>query len=75
MLGSPFYIFMLRQFFLTLPMELEEAALIDGASRLRVWWTIILPLSKPAIATVAIFSLHVRLERLHRPPDLSQRPG
>ncbi len=55
-LGSPFYIFMLRQFFLTLPMELEEAALIDGASRLRVWWTIILPLSKPAIATVAIFS-------------------
>ncbi|MBM4457923.1 MAG: carbohydrate ABC transporter permease [Chloroflexi bacterium] len=56
MLGSPFYIFMLRQFFLTLPMELEEAALIDGASRLRVWWTIIMPLSKPAIATVAIFS-------------------
>lgn len=56
MLGSPFYIFMLRQFFLTLPMELEEAALIDGASRLRVWWTIILPLSKPAIATVAIFA-------------------
>jgi ABC-type glycerol-3-phosphate transport system permease component len=56
LLGSPFYIFMLRQFFLTLPMELEEAALIDGASRLRVWWTIILPLSKPAIATVAIFS-------------------
>jgi len=54
--GSPFYIFMLRQFFLTLPMELEEAALIDGASRLRVWWTIILPLSKPAIATVAIFA-------------------
>jgi ABC-type glycerol-3-phosphate transport system permease component len=56
LLGSPFYIFMLRQFFLTLPMELEEAALIDGASRLRTWWTIIMPLSKPAIATVAIFS-------------------
>jgi len=56
LLGSPFYIFMLRQFFLTLPMELEEAALIDGAGRLRTWWTIIMPLSKPAIATVAIFS-------------------
>jgi multiple sugar transport system permease protein len=56
LLGTPFYIFMLRQFFMTLPMELEEAALIDGASRLRTWWTIILPLSKPAIATVAIFS-------------------
>ena len=56
LLGSPFYIFMLRQFFLTLPMELEEAALIDGAGRLRIWWTILMPLSKPAIATVAIFS-------------------
>ena len=55
-LGSPFYIFMLRQFFLTIPMELEEAAIIDGASRLRVWWTIIMPLAKPALATVAIFS-------------------
>ena len=56
MLGTPFYIFMLRQFFLTIPMELEEAAIIDGASRLRIWWTIILPLAKPALATVAIFS-------------------
>ncbi len=56
MLGTPFYIFMLRQFFLTIPMELEEAAIIDGATRLRIWWTIILPLAKPALATVAIFS-------------------
>jgi len=56
MLGTPFYIFMLRQFFLTIPMELEEAAIIDGASRLRIWWTIVLPLAKPALATVAIFS-------------------
>lgn len=55
-LGTPFYIFMLRQFFLTIPMELEEAAIIDGASRLRIYWTIVLPLAKPALATVAIFS-------------------
>ncbi len=56
LLGSPFYIFMLRQFFMTIPMELEEAAIVDGANRLNIWWTIILPLAKPALATVAIFS-------------------
>ena len=54
--GAPFYIFLLRQFFLTLPLELDEAAAIDGASRMRVFWTVIIPLSKPAIATVAVFS-------------------
>ncbi len=54
--GAPFYIFLLRQFFLTLPLELDEAAAIDGASRMRVFWTIVMPLSKPAIATVAVFS-------------------
>lgn len=56
LMGTPFHIFMLRQFFMTIPMELEEAALIDGASRLRTFWTIVLPLSGPALATVAIFS-------------------
>ncbi|MCY3906353.1 MAG: carbohydrate ABC transporter permease [Anaerolineaceae bacterium] len=54
--GAPFYIFLLRQFFLTLPLELDEAAAIDGASRMRVFWTVVIPLSKPAIATVAVFS-------------------
>lgn len=47
--------FMLRQFFLTIPRELEDAALIDGCSRFRIYWEIILPLSKPAIATLATF--------------------
>jgi multiple sugar transport system permease protein len=56
LLGSPFYIFMLRQFFMTIPIELEEAALMDGASRMRIWVTIIMPLAKPALATVAIFA-------------------
>jgi ABC-type glycerol-3-phosphate transport system permease component len=54
--GSPFYIFLLRQFFLTLPPELEDAARVDGANTLQTIWHIILPASRPAMATVAIFS-------------------
>ena len=54
--GSPFYIFLLRQFFLTIPRDSEEAALIDGASRLRIWWSIVLPQARPAVATVLIFT-------------------
>jgi multiple sugar transport system permease protein len=54
---TPLYIFLMRQFFKGIPMELEEAALIDGASRLRIFLQIILPLSKPVLATVAVFAL------------------
>ena len=54
--GSPFYIFLMRQFFLTLPVELEDAARVDGANTLQIIWHVILPISKPALATVAIFS-------------------
>lgn len=54
--GSPFYIFLLRQFFLTLPPELEDAARVDGANALQILWHIILPISRPALATVAIFT-------------------
>jgi multiple sugar transport system permease protein len=54
--GSPFFIFLLRQFFLTLPPELEDAARVDGANILQILWHVILPISKPALATVAIFS-------------------
>src|SRR5215213_5140076 len=54
--GSAFYIFLLRQFMRGIPMELSEAAYIDGASHLRIWWSIIVPLSRPALATVAIFT-------------------
>lgn len=54
--GSPFYIFLLRQFFLSIPKEADEAALIDGASRFRIFWRIILPQSKPVLATVVIFT-------------------
>ena len=53
--GVPFFIFLLRQFFLSLPRELDDAAIIDGCSEFGVLWRIILPLSKPALATVALF--------------------
>lgn len=54
--GNAFYIFLMRQFFLTIPVELEEAARIDGCSTWRIFWQIILPLSKPVLVTVAVFS-------------------
>ncbi len=53
---APLYVFLMRQFFKGIPIELEEAALIDGASRLEILFRVILPLSKPVIATVAVFS-------------------
>lgn len=48
--------FLMRQFFLTIPKDLEEAALMDGCSRLRILWRIFVPLSMPAVATLGIFS-------------------
>ncbi|MEU2084310.1 carbohydrate ABC transporter permease [Streptomyces albus] len=55
-LVTPFAVFLLRQFFLSLPRELEEAAWLDGCSRLRVLFTIVLPLSRPALSTVAVLT-------------------
>ena len=57
-LASAFGIFFLRQFFLTIPRELEEAAIVDGAGLWRVLLVIILPLSKPALASLAIFTFN-----------------
>jgi ABC-type glycerol-3-phosphate transport system permease component len=54
--GSAFYIFLLRQFFMTIPRDFEEAARIDGANTWQILTRIVLPLSKPALATVAIFT-------------------
>jgi len=54
--GSAFSIFLLRQFFRTLPFELSEAAKIDGASEWRIFRDVIIPLSKPAMAVVALFA-------------------
>lgn len=54
--GSAFYIFLLRQFFLTLPNELDDAAKIDGANLFNIYARIIMPLAKPALASVAVFA-------------------
>ena len=51
---NAFGIFLLRQFYLAVPRELEEAALIDGAGYFRIWWSIILPLSRPILSALAI---------------------
>lgn len=48
--------FLMRQFFLTIPREIEEAAVLDGAGRMRLLWSIFLPLSRPALAILAVFS-------------------
>ncbi len=52
---SAFSVFLLRQFFRSLPLEMDEAARIDGATSFRIWWQIVLPLSGPALAALAIF--------------------
>ncbi len=56
-LAGAFGIFLMRQFFLSLPVELEDAARLDGCNRLQVFTQIVLPLAKPALATLAIFTL------------------
>jgi len=55
---NAFYVFLLRQFFRTIPMDLSEAAKIDGASELRIWWQVVMPLSRPALAAVTIFAFN-----------------
>lgn len=54
--GGAFATFFFRQFFLGIPREVEEAAVVDGASRWRVYWSIVLPMSRPAIATMGILT-------------------
>lgn len=57
---SPWYVFMIRTFFNSLPYEICESAMIDGANEYRIFFTIVLPLSKPVIATVALFILLIK---------------
>lgn len=58
-LGGPFTIFVFRQFFMTLPLDLDEAARIDGAGPLLIYWKIIVPLSRPAFAALGIFTFFI----------------
>jgi len=55
--SSGFFIFLLRQFFLRIPQDIEDAAMLDGANRIQVLWQIILPLSRPALAVVALTNM------------------
>jgi ABC-type glycerol-3-phosphate transport system permease component len=54
--ASPLFVFMFRQFFANIPVDLEDAAIVDGCGYGRIFWRIFLPLSKPVLATVAIFT-------------------
>jgi multiple sugar transport system permease protein len=60
-------IYLLRQFFLTIPIALEEAALIDGASRLQILWEILLPLARPALITLGLFTFIGEWNDLFKP--------
>jgi multiple sugar transport system permease protein len=65
--ASPFYIFLLRQFFLGLPRELFDAAKVDGASYPRMWWSVALPLTRAALIVVFIFELKAAWTDLVKP--------
>jgi multiple sugar transport system permease protein len=65
--ASPFYIFLLRQFFLGLPRELFDAARVDGAGYLRMWWSVALPLTRAALLVVFVFELKAAWTDLVKP--------
>ncbi len=73
-LASPFAIFVFRQFFITVPKELDEAARIDGAGYYRIFWTVMLPLSGPAIATVFILTFLAEWSNLLKPLVFTSSP-
>ena len=72
--GSAFNIFLLRQFFMTIPEELSDAARIDGCSEFEIFWRIILPLSKPALIVVALFTFMAAWNDFLGPLVYLQRP-
>lgn len=74
-LAVPFGIFMLTQFFRSIPRELEEAAYIDGASRFRTYWNIALPLSRPALLTLAIIQFQGSWNDFTKPLLFLQKPN
>ena len=72
--GSAFYIFMLRQFLLTIPQDLVEAARIDGAGYLGIFWRIMLPLIRPAMVAVGVFEFQAKWNDLVTPLIYLNRP-
>ena len=73
-LGSPFYIFLMRQFFLTIPRDFEDAARIDGANTLQIIVRIMAPMAMPALATVAIFTFQATWNDFLAPLIYLQKP-
>jgi multiple sugar transport system permease protein len=73
-LASPFAIFVFRQFFITIPKDLDEAAKIDGAGYYRIFWKIMLPLAGPAVATVFILTFLAEWSNLLKPLVFTSSP-
>jgi len=73
-LGNPFFIFLMIQFVRTIPFELDESALIDGCTKFGIFYRIILPLCKPALVTVAIFSFYWRWQDFIQPVIYLSKP-
>jgi multiple sugar transport system permease protein len=71
--GDAFFIFLMRQQMRGIPMELSEAAKIDGASELRIWWNVVVPLVKPVMAVIAIFTFQASWEDFMGPLLYLQR--
>ncbi len=69
-----FGIFLLRQYFQTIPLELEEAATIDGANRLQILWWVMLPLARPALVTLSLFTFIAEWNDLFKPLVFTTRP-
>ena len=72
--ANGFGIFLLRQFFLTIPIELEQAASLDGANRFQILWRIMLPLSRPALVTLFLFTFIGEWNDLFKPLIFTTRP-
>ncbi len=72
--ANGFGIFLLRQFFLTIPIELEQAASLDGANRLQILWRIMLPLARPALVTLFLFTFIGEWNDLFKPLIFTTRP-
>ena len=72
---GPSYIFLLRQFFLTIPREIEEAAIIDGANVIDVFWKVMLPLVKPALLAIAVLSFNGNWNNFMGPLIYLNTPG
>jgi ABC-type glycerol-3-phosphate transport system permease component len=72
--GGAALVFLLRQFMMTIPKDLDEAAMIDGANPFQIWWYIIMPLSRPAIATISVFLFVGTWNNLLQPLIYLQKP-